>query len=390
MEAEISHKKGVESIVLRTKAVASALRVSDTAISQYVNQIEEKYGIQVTRQEEGPAVKLFSVRDMYAMASLRRENRLYRPLQRPIAIAVYAQKGGVGKSTVASNIISMIQLEGHNVLGIDADHQGNLTSMFGYDHELTAADIAAQGLSEERLIQYHFGNLFQIPPFYDIQSETSQSLSKVIKQPFSSFGPDIVPADTTLSVLESAIGIASNRDYLVEFLLRYARMPEGTQEEIDNKRRFTQHDMRKYDFVVFDCPPQAAHNTLIRPILLACDLLVVPVRMDELSIKGLSLMYSALRQMLQDFGKAPDVLLLPTFYNERLRRVQLTQAQLIQQYGQDLSSVKIPTSEEIPSSLSESVPLAISKPTSKLITGDFRQLVDEILERSYTIASRKA
>lgn len=390
MQADIIKHDGADGIIMRTKAVSSALRVSDTAVAQYEKQIEEKFGIKVARKEgAGPAVRQFSIRDLFAMSRLRRESRLWRPLARPITIAVYAQKGGVGKSTVASNVISMLQLDGYNVLGIDADHQANLTSMFGYDSELTSDDITAEGLAEEHLIKYHFGNLFQIPPFYDRAAGTSVGLDSVIKQPLSEFGPDIVPADSSLSVLESAISIAANRDHLVDLLLKYARMPEETAAEMSHKQQFTRHDMRKYDFVVFDCPPQAAHNTLIRPILLATDLLLVPVRMDELSIKGLSLMYSALRQQLHDFGKAPAVMLLPTFYNERLRRVQLAQAKLFQQYGADLSSVKIPQSEEIPSGLIESVPLSIARPTSKLVTQDLRNLVDEIVERAQQIANQK-
>lgn len=376
--------------VMRTKSVAAALGVSDTAVASYERQLEERFGIQVARKTDGgPAVRQFSIRDLYAMSRLRRDSRLWKPLGRPMTIAVYAQKGGVGKSTIASNIITMLQLDGYNVLGIDADHQANLTSMFGYDSELTREDIVADNLPEERLIQHHFGNLFDIPPFYEESNGTYVPLRQVIKQPYSEFGPDIIPADTSLSVLENAFGIAANRDHLVDLMLRYARMPEDSPQEIATKREFTIHDARKYDFVIFDCPPQAAHNSVIRPILLACDLLIAPVRMDELSIKGLSLMYAALRQQLRGFGKVPEVMLLPTFYNERLRRVQLAQAKLFQHYGQDLASVKIPQSEEIPSNLIEAAPLALSKPTSKIVTQEFRSLVNEILERSHRIAGKK-
>ncbi len=390
MESAEQTTPAVNDIYMRTKSVAAALGVSDTAVASYERQLEERFNITVARKTDGgPAVRLFTIRDLYAITRLRRESRLFKPLARPITIAVYAPKGGVGKSTIASNIISMLQLDGYNVLGVDADHQANLTSMFGYDSELTREDIIADGLPEDRLIQHHFGNLFDIPPFYEPSAGTCVPLAKVIKQPYSEFGPDIIPADTSLSVLENAFGIASNRDHLVDLMLRYARMPENTPQEIAAKREFTIHDARKYDFVIFDCPPQAAHNAVIRPILLACDLLIAPVRMDELSIKGLSLMYAALRQQLKTFGKVPEVMLLPTFYNERLRRVQLAQAKLFQHYGQDLASVKIPQNEEIPSNLIESAPLALSKPTSKVVMQEFRALANEILERSHRIAGKK-
>ena len=132
MESAEQTTPAVNDIYMRTKSVAAALGVSDTAVASYERQLEERFNITVARKTDGgPAVRLFTIRDLYAITRLRRESRLFKPLARPITIAVYAQKGGVGKSTIASNIISMLQLDGYNVLGVDADHQANLTSMFG-------------------------------------------------------------------------------------------------------------------------------------------------------------------------------------------------------------------------------------------------------------------
>lgn len=368
---------------MQSKAVSTALRLSPTAITTMEAALEEQFGITIARKDNnGPSLRQFTIRDLYALSRLRKDMRGWRRPERPVTIAVYAQKGGVAKTTVAANLISMLQYDGFSVLGVDADHQANLTSMFGLDPELTTDDAP----SSAEAVEFHFGNLFQIPPFYDRSQGTSVPLERVIKKPLSEFGPALVPADTSLSILESAINIASNRDHLVSLMLHAARLPENTPEEIERKRRLTPHDMREYDFVVFDCPPQAPNNLLIRPILLATDLLIVPVRMDELSIKGLSLMYAALDQLEQDFGKRPEVMLVPTFHNERLRRVQLAQIKLIERYASDLSGVKIPQTEELPASLADGVPLVVSHPTSKLVTNEFRTLANEVFERAQRIA----
>ena len=61
-------------------------------------------------------------------------------------IAVANQKGGVGKTALASNLGVGLAMNDKKVLVIDADPQGNLTSSLGIDNrkELSSADISVK------------------------------------------------------------------------------------------------------------------------------------------------------------------------------------------------------------------------------------------------------
>ncbi|MEZ4521105.1 MAG: AAA family ATPase [Thermomicrobiales bacterium] len=53
-------------------------------------------------------------------------------------VAVANQKGGVGKTTTTVNVAAWLADSGANVLVIDLDPQGNLTSTLGIDRAAVA------------------------------------------------------------------------------------------------------------------------------------------------------------------------------------------------------------------------------------------------------------
>jgi chromosome partitioning protein len=152
-------------------------------------------------------------------------------------IAVFNQKGGVGKTTTALNLLAGIAQLGVRPIGIDLDAQAHLSHVFGVQPRL-ADDTVYSFFVRQR-------------PLGDVAVITKS-------------GVVICPAHLELSKLDAVLGKGVN---VVTRLRAALRGPEKT----DNP-------------VVIDCGPLL--NVLSLNAVFACDLLLVPVSADFLALKG--------------------------------------------------------------------------------------------------------
>jgi len=174
-------------------------------------------------------------------------------------IAVYNNKGGVGKTTTVVNLGAALARRGYRVLLIDMDSQANTTFAAG-------------------LMKFSFDDdLFDDPGFLKVLnfshlllSNPVISITKVIRQncPFSSVRVDVVPSHINTSTIE------------IELMLRSG---EATSVRLREKISEVENE---YDFVLIDTPPSISFFS--RVALTTCDYLIIPSDLRPFANQGLA------------------------------------------------------------------------------------------------------
>jgi len=182
-------------------------------------------------------------------------------------IAFANQKGGVAKTTTTLNLAAAFAEEGHRVLCIDMDPQGNLTM--------------SQGIDPDTLEQSMFDVLV-----HDI------SIREVIKRR----EVDIACSSIDLAGAEIAMS-----------------MKIGRERSLDKALRPIMDD---YDFICIDTPPSLGLLTI--NALTAADKVIVPVQCEYLSMRGLIQLQNTLSMIRENLNPDVDIAgILPTMVDSR-------------------------------------------------------------------------
>jgi chromosome partitioning protein len=151
-------------------------------------------------------------------------------------IVVTNQKGGVGKTTTASALISGLARKGYKTLGVDLDPQGNFGFCLGADTETS-------------------------PTIYDLMKGT-KSAAEIIQ---TRNNIDIMPSNILLSGAELEFSMIGRETLLKRGLSKIRE---------------------KYDYVIVDTPP--ALNILTVNAYTATDALIILMIPEILSLMGIS------------------------------------------------------------------------------------------------------
>ena len=185
-------------------------------------------------------------------------------------IAVFNQKGGVGKTTTALNVLAAIARRGQRPMGIDFDPQAHLSHVFGVQPRLADDSVYSFFLRQR--------------PLADLAV-------------ISASGVIVCPAHIELSKLDSALGKGVNVVTRLRTALRGSEKVDGP--------------------VVIDCCPLL--NVLSLNAVFACDVLLVPVSADFLALRGARAVDRALDALEPVFKRRLPRRYLLTRYDGRRR-----------------------------------------------------------------------
>ena len=206
-------------------------------------------------------------------------------------IAFANQKGGVAKTTTTLNLAAAFGEEGHRVLCVDLDPQGNLTM--------------SQGVNPDALERSMFDVLVHDVPIRDIIRTREV---------------DVACASIDLAGAEIALSTRIGRERSLEKALRSVR--------------------EDYDFICIDTPPSLGLLTI--NALTAADKVIVPVQCEYLSMRGLIQLQNTLAMIRENLNPDVDIAgILPTMVDTRTLHAKEAIEILEENFGDQLFGARI-------------------------------------------------
>ena len=181
----------------------------------------------------------------------------------------YNFKGGTGKTSLCFQVSSLLALCGYNVLVVDVDPQGNLTTSLGLDvsdNFLTLYDVIVKNIS----------------PF------------EAIKEIFP--GYSCIPSNISCSRFDMELSLMGRREE--QFKIRLNALKE------------------KYDFIIFDTNPNISY--IIRNITVFADLICVPCETQPYSVNALGVLLEDMESFFSMMDlPSPEIIVVPNKYEDR-------------------------------------------------------------------------
>lgn len=248
-------------------------------------------------------------------------------------IAIFNQKGGVGKTTTALNLGAALNRSGNPPLLIDLDPQGHLSSIHGQ------APLEAN--------QSLFGFFQEARPLQDLEIEWAEI-------------GRLIPAHQQLIKVDSIFGKGPA-------ILNKLRHGLDTLEETQPERQ-----------CLIDCCPYI--GVLALNAIFACDHLIIPVSTDYLSLQAADHISRTLQVLEPVMKRRVNRHYLLTRFDRRRRMSEDVRSKLRERYGDEVLETVIAENVTVAESPSLNQDVFRHNPAS---TGahDYQNLLTELIAR---------
>ncbi|KDC48751.1 ParA family protein [Pseudoalteromonas fuliginea] len=206
-------------------------------------------------------------------------------------VSVINYKGGVGKTTVTSNLAAELAWQGKSVLILDMDAQASLTFSF------MTPDYWDNHIKESRTIKSWFDCISQGNPTMPLADLRVR--------------PEVVNNFLTNNKRGGCVDLISSHLGLINVDLELATLLGGASPTQTQKKYLKVHGKLRdelntlasemnYDIVLIDCPPN--FNIVTKNALIASDKILVPAKPDYLSTLGIDYLKKSVETLVEDFN----------------------------------------------------------------------------------------
>jgi chromosome partitioning protein len=254
-------------------------------------------------------------------------------------ISIANQKGGVGKTTTAINLSSLLAAAEKRTLLVDIDPQANSSS---------GLSVTNQQIS-----------------VYDVLADRVR-INDAIINTFMPF----------LDLLPSNINLVGAEIELVDVEGREAKLKNALKEIGNN-----------YDFILIDCPPSLGLLTL--NALTASDSVLIPVQCEYFALEGLGQLLNTINIVKKHFN--PELAIegvLLTMFDSRLRLSHQVAEEVRKYFGDKVYNTVIHRNVRISEAPSYGKPIILYDAISSGAK-NYMSLAAELLERNSITANNK-
>jgi chromosome partitioning protein len=226
-------------------------------------------------------------------------------------VSIANQKGGVGKTTTAVNLATMLALTGHRTLLADLDPQANATSGLGLPRVGSAEPLRFL-LDDEA------------PPPAPVPSCVS--------------GLDVLPTGPSMAELEPLLWRREDR--------------------FDRLRRALAPLRPLYDYVLLDCPP--ALGLFPMNALAVSDSILLPIQCEFFAMEGLAQILETIRKAKKRFNPALEIEgILLTMHEDEAGLATEVEAEVRSFFKNQVYATVIPRDEALAEAASHGRPVFI-------------------------------